>query len=212
MESNLRSLHGHTFRDCLPSCPVMIDLGANVGRFTAEFMAAYPGADVLLVEGDPLLVGTLAERFSEQPRVRLFRGLVGGRSTPKHPFHLCRIPEGNSVIRDFSESWSPGESRQIEVEMLTLADLLRLAAIERVDLLKLDIEGAEWDVLEGFSSELSLAVDQLTVEFHDFLDPSQRGRTEACIARLEELGYAADCRRTAHGHGSPYFDCCFYKP
>jgi len=54
-------------------------------------------------------------------------------------------------------------------------------------------------------------VDQLTVEFHDFLDVRWRPRTERCIERLRTLGYAAVCRAGEHGHGSPYFDCLFYR-
>jgi FkbM family methyltransferase len=212
VEPDLKQIRGHTFRGNLSPAPLLLDLGANVGGFAAEFLDEYPAARVVLVEADPYLVGMLQQRFVDHSGVRLFGGLVGPSCQAEVSFHLSRIPEGNSVLREFSETWSPGESREIRVEMTSLPRLLELSEIDRVDLLKVDIEGSEWDILESFSPELYALVDQLTVEFHDFLDPALRGRTEACIARLHRLGYRSECRGTDHGRGSPYFDCAFYKP
>ena len=55
MAAITRQIRGHTFRDCFPEAPLLIDLGANVGRFSREFLDAYPSAQVVLVEGDPFL-------------------------------------------------------------------------------------------------------------------------------------------------------------
>jgi FkbM family methyltransferase len=190
---------------------VLVDLGANVGRFAAEFLALYPAARAVLVEGDPYLNEELKRRFSGARSVQLFQGLIGPESKQREQFFLCQIPEGNSIFHQFSDQWAPGAARQIEVEVISLQELLRLAGIQRVDLLKVDIEGAEWDLLERFEQQLAERVAQLTVEFHDFLDPSLRHRTERCIARLSELGYAGVFREGNHAHGSPYFDCLFYR-
>jgi FkbM family methyltransferase len=187
---------------------VLVDLGANVGHFTAEFLAEYPAARAVIVEGDPYLVGLLRARFESDPRLQIVAALAGARSAPDASFHLCRIPEGNSVFSRFSASWSPGETREIQVPMLTLTEIVGRFELPRVDLLKVDIEGSEWDLLEAFPADLARIVGQLTVEFHDFLDPRQRPRTERCIRHLEHLGYTVECRAGSHGHGSPYFDCC----
>jgi FkbM family methyltransferase len=211
MEAQLRQIRGHTFLNCLADPPSLVDLGANVGKFAAEFLASYPSARVVLVEGDPYLNDVLKGTFRDTPNVQLYQGLVGPESKSNASFFLSEIPEGNSVVRRFCELWGTQPAREIQVEMISLQNLLELAGIERVDLLKVDIEGSEWDLLEGFSVELAAAVDQLSVEFHDFLDPTQRARTERCIARLERLGYAALCRGADHGHGSPYFDCLFHR-
>jgi FkbM family methyltransferase len=150
------------------------------------------------------------QTFGRHPNVKLFRGLIGTESKPAASLFLCKIPEGNSVFRRMSEAWAPGESREIQVEMITLPALLRLLGATRIDLLKVDIEGSEWDLLEALSTDLARRIDQVSVEFHDFLDPSQRSRTERCIAHLEKLGYVSVCRGTDHVHGSPYYDCLFY--
>jgi Methyltransferase FkbM domain len=53
----------------------------------------------------------------------------------------------------------------------------------------MDIEGAEFDVLDSTSDSDLLRVRQLTIEFHDFLDSSLRPRVRAADQRLRSLGF-----------------------
>jgi FkbM family methyltransferase len=211
MAHELRQIRDHSFWDRFGEGPVLVDLGANVGKFATEFLAAYPSARMLLVEGDPYLTDIIQRTFANCPQVQLFQGLVGPVSVASTKFFLCKVPEGNSVHARFSDSWAPGESREIEVEMITLASLLELARCEQIDLLKVDIEGSEWDVLGGLTEREARMIQQISVEFHDFMDPQLRPRTERCIARLKQLGYSVRCRATDRAQGSPYFDCLFYR-
>ena len=211
MTASFRSIRGHTFLDRFGSGPLLVDLGANVGRFAQEFREAYPSSRLVLVEGDPLLIRELFERFGAVPGVQLFQGVIGPQNQPAASFFLSEVPEGNSMLQRFSESWSPAGAREISVEMITLARLFELVEPNRVDLLKVDVEGAEWDVLSGLTPALAERIDQITVEFHDFMDPSMRPRTEDCIAQLQTLGFRSHCRGAEHRHGSPYFDCLFYR-
>ncbi len=211
MRDQLVQLRGHSFWDRFGDVPVLMDLGANVGRFTTDFLALHPSARVVLVEGDPYLTDILHERFARFGNVQLFRGLVGVESKACASFFLCKVPEGNSVFARFSDSWAPGESREISVETIALPALLKLSGQSFVDLLKVDIEGAEWDLLGALSEQQAACIGQISVEFHDFLAPELRPRTEACIAHLKKLGFAVLCRGTEHLRGSPYFDCLFYR-
>lgn len=58
-----------------------------------------------------------------------------------------------------------------------------------VDLAKLDVEGAEVDALEGAPDHALLCIRQLTVEFHDFVDPRLKPRIAAIHRRMESLGF-----------------------
>ena len=211
MPASLRAIRGHTFLDRFDAEPLLVDLGANLGLFAQGFRDAYPSSRLVLVEGDPLLIRKLVDRFGAASGVQLFQGVIGPENRSAAPFFLSEVPEGNSMLRHFSESWSPADSREITVEMITLASLLELVEPNCVDLLKVDIEGAEWDVLSGLTPTLAERINQITVEFHDFMDPSQRPRTERCIAQLQALGFHSRCGGADHRHGSPYFDCLFYR-
>jgi hypothetical protein len=78
-----------------------------------------------------------------------------------------------------------------EVAVVTLDDLVRQVG-GHIDVLKIDIEGAEFDVLERASSDALAEIDQILVEFHDGTIPefSRRHRDRA-IRPLMASGFKA---------------------
>lgn len=72
--------------------------------------------------------------------------------------------------------------------VLRLASILRRLGHDRIDLLKLDVEGAEYAVLDDLlASELD--VGQILVEFHHRLAGFRPGQTRAALRRLGRAGY-----------------------
>jgi EAL domain-containing protein (putative c-di-GMP-specific phosphodiesterase class I) len=59
---------------------------------------------------------------------------------------------------------------------------------QHVDLLRLDIEGAEYDVLE-LLPEMRLRPTQLVIDFHHHIPPNHIAQTERALALLHSLGY-----------------------
>lgn len=66
---------------------------------------------------------------------------------------------------------------------------MKREGIERINLLKMDIEGSEIDVLSSLSKETLEKIDQITVEFHDFLWPELNKKVEETKNRLCDLGF-----------------------
>ena len=81
-------------------------------------------------------------------------------------------------------------SRQegVEVPVRRLSTLLRDVGHSRIDLLKMDIEGAEYDVLRTLEAD-GIYPPQLLVEFHHRFYPDGIERTRAAIQHLNELQY-----------------------
>jgi len=73
--------------------------------------------------------------------------------------------------------------------MVTLAELRRRAGVGRIDLLKMDIEGAEIELFEACSDDELQAVMQITVEFHEFLYPEQAEAVARIKERMRRLGF-----------------------
>jgi hypothetical protein len=71
----------------------------------------------------------------------------------------------------------------------TIEDLLARHRVDRAALVKLDVEGAELEILEALEPDTLARIDQLTVEFHDFIDPEQSGAVQAVTARLRAAGF-----------------------
>jgi FkbM family methyltransferase len=116
------------------------------------------------------------------------------------PDNVTVIPKTLSATRGRKQFYlNPPESsslqyehpdvHSVEVETLTLADAFAFAPVGRIDLLKMDIEGDEVDVLNDFIAEQASRTVQMSVEFHDFLDPSSVPAIRAVIDRLKQLRF-----------------------
>ena len=79
-----------------------------------------------------------------------------------------------------------GESIQAPVRRLTT--LMKELGHDRLDLLKLDIEGGEYEVVDDLLRQ-SVEVDQLLVEFHHRMPEFGVEKTKQAIARLNDAGY-----------------------
>jgi len=93
-----------------------------------------------------------------------------------------------------SGSLNPGgtiSSDFIEVSCLRIGSILRRANISRLDLLKLDIEGAEYDVLEEYISDKEPPrAKQIALEFHHHFQNYHKLHTLKLCDRLRKAGYA----------------------
>ena len=170
----------HSFiSDQLSAGTVVLDLGMNVGGFAKIVNARY-GARVMGVE-------PVAEyaKLVRQAGFEVLKAAVAGEAGKitlhVHPTH------GGSVV----ETVGGMERVAVEVPAVTLDDVFRHYDLDVVDLVKMDIEGAELAVLEHVSPRTLARIKQITVEFHAFLNPEQRARIEMITARLERLGFAS---------------------
>lgn len=80
------------------------------------------------------------------------------------------------------------ENRAIEVRAYTVLSLTRLLGHRRIDLLKIDIEGAEYAVIDSLLTS-ALRPRQILVEFHHRHAGISKESTSAALADLERAGY-----------------------
>jgi hypothetical protein len=102
--------------------------------------------------------------------------------------YLAEHPECNSIKPTFDVEHQTQEV--ITVEGVTLDSFLSTNQLDSLDLLKIDIEGAEDELFKAVSDANLQRVKQITIEFHDFL--SGAIRTDAVlqiIHRLKGIGF-----------------------
>jgi len=82
------------------------------------------------------------------------------------------------------------DTAYIEVPAMTLQDLLEAHHVEQLELIKLDIEGAETEVLYGMMAS-AISPNQILVEFDELSIPSpaSKEKFETCDAALRLNGY-----------------------
>jgi FkbM family methyltransferase len=76
----------------------------------------------------------------------------------------------------------------IEVEVKRLDTVMAMLGHDRVDVLKMDIEGAEYGVIDHLVQKHDLP-QQVLLEFHHHLDGVPLSRTERAISQLNDVGY-----------------------
>jgi nonribosomal peptide synthetase DhbF len=88
-----------------------------------------------------------------------------------------------SFLAGFVARHLRGASREVQAKLVTLSEVIDRHAIERVDLLKIDCEGAELAALEGVRADHWPRVRRVVVEVHD-----RDGRLDAVLALLRRNG------------------------
>jgi FkbM family methyltransferase len=148
---NLRHLPRLTYRH-------VIDAGANRGAFTDAFLLLHRPERVILVEAIPELAKNLRTRYSGDPRVSIVAAALSERNGEAQ-FEINRSDASSSLlpIDPRNSEWFSRDlrvARTVRVPTMTLSELMTREGLQTVDLLKLDLQGAERLVLTGSAEVL----------------------------------------------------------
>jgi len=137
-----------------------LDLGANLGSYTA--LAIKKGAEkCLLVEPTPEVVESLKLTFSEFKDIIIEQAAVTNRSVDKISF----TTEDNklSSVGNFVS-----DDGDISVDNYRIAELIKKYNIDKISLLKIDIEGSEYEVVMGLEDWIFDRTSSISLETHIF--------------------------------------------
>ena len=135
----------------LPKRAVVLDVGAHIGSFSVAIHSKFPDAVITAFEPHPSNFRLLQENA---PFARCIPKAVSGVAGKAF---LTDHKASASYALSLSETDTP-------VDTVSLGDYLR--EVPRVDLMKVDIEGAEKDVFEHLEPELLSKVDRIMMEIH----------------------------------------------
>lgn len=163
----------------------VVDVGANIGCF-AIVAASRTGPDgrVIAIEPDPDIFAQLEYnvQLNGLANVTALCCAVGGSNqevtlvSSENSLHSStfRIVDSHAV-----------NGREISVQSRRLVDILDEMDIAEVDLLKLDCEGAEYEILDSLSVECAERIKQIVMEVHQITGRLPREVQQ----RLNHLGY-----------------------
>jgi FkbM family methyltransferase len=156
-------LHEQQYRvECpIPDSPLMLDAGANVGISVMWFLALYRGATMHAFEPEPGNFRLLEENHGRDRNVVLNRLAVGSQ-TEGRSMHIGFHGANHSRV-----DATVGDQQEI-VDVITLEQYLYQHNIERVDLMKLDVEGNELEALVGFGDRIE-CIQVIVGEIHERL-------------------------------------------
>lgn len=145
--------------------PVIIDGGANIGVASLWWLARWPEARVIAYEPDAEIFSVLQHNLRNWKNVELHRAAI---TTER--LGSIFVPEGTDAGRLASLDGSAGGDPATSVPSVRLRDVFD--DVGPVDLLKLDIEGAETAVLHDAETRLH-SVARIFVEYHSFAGQRQ---------------------------------------
>ena len=141
--------------------PLIIDCGSNIGLSIIYFKRLYPEAKVIGFEPDKDIFKKLQHNVAQfnLSKLELHQKAVWVNNEP------LLFQQNGSLGGHITSNAS---SNTIKVETIRLRDLLN----QKVDFLKIDIEGPEYDIIKDCEDLLS-NVDNLFIEYHSFHENEQ---------------------------------------
>lgn len=175
---------------------VVVDIGANIGCYalmaaravgtTGRVVAIEPSRATFLQLTKNIALNRLGQVACRQVAVAGEPGIA--------QFHINADPLFSSLYPITDGRRQEGATETVNVT--TLREIIESEGLSRIDMLKMDCEGAEHDIIKGFDDETASKVAQISLEIHAI--PGNDG--SETIARLEALGYRL------HRGATYYFD------
>jgi FkbM family methyltransferase len=162
------------FKKLLPINPVIIEVGANDGSTTQEFIRNFPGAKIMCFEPDKRALSQFHKR-KFPPSVEIYGYAISDKDGWIDFFQSTKLDEEWSFSSSISapvlhKTFYPAIKFKTvkQVQTKTLQTFTSEKKISHIDLLWLDTQGSERKVLEGMSQDLIENTEFIYLEFSLF--------------------------------------------
>jgi len=167
----------------------IVDIGANVGKYSSFVHRMYPEAPILLIEADPMHEEKLSSFVNNKDKID-YKIVILSATDDEDVSWYGSGNTGNSMFRERSSVYK--DAAPVFKKAMTLDSVLRnhwSEYYDTVDLIKVDVQGAELVVLKGAKRALASAtfiqIESSTVAYNE-----GGSCTHQVDAYLRSLGYA----------------------
>jgi FkbM family methyltransferase len=167
----------------LNNCEKTIDAGASVGLFT-QYILNRGAKQVCSIECDDRSVKALTGNFYSNPNVTIIPKALSGEEGDITLYWKEDNPLISTLDLHHSEFAYSENPNSKTIPCTTLERVISNLGWDKIDLLKLDIEGAEWDVIDSTPNSLFEITSKILMEYH-----SPNGRLNNVIERFNSLGF-----------------------
>lgn len=157
---------------------VVVDLGLHRGEF-ADALVQDHGCRVFGVE-------PIRTSFDEASKVHGLTAECAAIAPRDGSVELHVHPRHGASVRT---ALAAASDERVVAQAVCLPSFVARHGLTRVDLLKMDVEGAEVDVLAALPASLLARIGQITVEFHDSVDATLTDGVDLVMERLSSLGF-----------------------
>jgi FkbM family methyltransferase len=153
---------------------IIFDLGGYVGEWSNTMFERY-NSSIYIFEPVKKFYNGIRERFESNPKIFTFNYGLG----PKNEELSI------SLTKDSSSVFNPNGDRET-IEIKSVCEFLKKYEIKKIDLLKINIEGGEYSLIENLiENDIVKMIDNIQVQFHGFI-PDCVERRELIQKKLSE--------------------------
>jgi FkbM family methyltransferase len=183
----------------LPAGAVFYDVGANIGFFSLiAARVVGPRGQVYAFEPVPRNAASIerSARLNAMSHIHVFRAAVGARAG-RSELVLTRHIGGATL----ASAGTPHDAEgRIEVEVVTIDELIAARTLHPPSLVKIDVEGAEADVLQGMQKTLVEYRPLILYEVDDATSEGLARKAEAIARILRAAGYSIEPLPASYPH------------
>lgn len=152
---------------------VLVDLGSSVGLFTSYAIEQNPNLKSICVEMSSNFYKVCVDTFKNNPNVIPINAAIYKSSGETIKIHarsedLCDL--GNTIVGNIYRD----QPVTIEINTISLEEIIKTYNLDRISLLKVDIEGYEYELFENLTDDILDKIDKILLEFHPVDDPKRK--------------------------------------
>lgn len=162
---------------------IVIDIGANIGTCSVYMSTLFPKSKIYSFEPDPNTFKLLKTNISlnHLSNITLINQAVSNKSGHTI-FYSCQA----NGLSSLNKTKLPYKVAKTQVVLTTIPDIMKKYQLTQIDVLKIDAEGAEFDILLKTPKFPFHLIKELILEYHDRLTSY---RHEEIVEKLHKVGF-----------------------
>lgn len=173
----------------LPDDPLVIDIGANAGFFDILLLSKVKNAQIYAYE--PLSSNIERMRSVASSNLRFDKSVtINPFAVTGTPCEMLRLyaqdTEDNQVVASSLKGFDIGNTKELWIPAIPLSEIIAGISKGRIDLLKMDCEGSEYDIILNTPPEAVRRIERMLIEVHDV---DSQFNIKTFSQHLAELGY-----------------------
>jgi FkbM family methyltransferase len=187
----------------------VVDVGANVGVFSSYMLLNDCAKKIIAVECDKKALKDLQNNFKHNTTVTILPKALSSSPEPITFYHSPENPVISSTLSpDRLESHMAGVKGNVEeiVETVTISQLVKTYG--EIDLLKIDIEGAEYDIILSADPSIFNRVNNIFLECH-FFEKDYKQKYVAVLDKIKSMGYEVEEFKQNQSDAAGTSECIF---